>query len=565
MAEKDHKEYSATNNTAVFKSPKPYMDNKEKLSLTITVKGKLPLTPSVHIYYWTDNTYKRTGKTEVVEVQEFETEITFTKKPKVDFVFEQHQNLKITLNNGHRSKKKEIGQIEFKLAQVISAGLQGLDLNFEEIGTGAPIDDFCSVNIQYSRLGGGNRVQYKVELKAFEVKDVDWFSSSDPFLKIMRPTNDFITEKDPANVPEGEWLEVIRTEHKDDDLNPNFKPFLIDGKDLCRGMENTALKMEIWDKGFEGVDANIDRLISIGYFSVYSHLVPKKDIPTYDKEGVLSGTIIIERFERRDLFSMIQHINYGLTFNLVASIDLTASNGNPKNPSSLHYIDHSGKKNQYQQAISQVFTVLEPYDTDKLIPVYGFGGMSPALGYTQTSHRFPLNGNESDPNAWKTEGVLQLYEESLPKMRLSGPTYFAPTIRCTIDQVREPFEKGEYSYTVLLILTDGTICDLEETYRAIEDASKLPISIIIVGVGDEDFSQMKSLDGDNNLRIETQQSERADEEIQEFKPSRDIVQFVSYRKFKNNPDKLAKEVLSEIPDQVSYFYWMITHRKGIFQ
>jgi copine 1/2/3 len=41
---------------------------------------------------------------------------------------------------------------------------------------------------------------------------------------------------------------------------------------------------------------------------------------------------------------------------------------------------------------------------------------------------------------------------------------------------------------VLLILTDGTICDIEETYRAIEDAAKLPISIIIIGVGDEDYS-----------------------------------------------------------------------------
>jgi hypothetical protein len=165
-------------------------------------------------------------------------------------------------------------------------------------------------------------------------------------------------------------------------------------------MENTILKVEIWDKSVDNDETiPVDSKISEAFFSVYSHLVPKKNIVTLDSEGKPAGTIVIERFERRDLLSMIQHINYGLTLNLMASIDFTASNGNPKNKSSLHYIDPTGKKNQYQVALSKVFSVLEPYDTDKLIPVYGFGGMSPALGYNSTSHRFPLSGDEENPYA----------------------------------------------------------------------------------------------------------------------------------------------------------------------
>lgn len=476
--------------TAIFTSPKPFVHNKEKLKLTLTLKGQLPTNPSAQIFYWVKDKFIRTGKTETLDLTENETSVVFKKEPKVDFIFQTHQNFKVVLCDGHRSKKEEVAQVEFKLADVISMGTSGLDLTFCELDSGASISDFCTVNVRYTRLGGGNRVEYKVDLKAFEVKDIELYSKSDPFLMISRPANDFIVERNPENVPDDQWIEVVRTEHKDDNLNPNFEPFLIDGKQLCRGMENTILKMEIWDKGIENVDEEQDQIISKGYFSVYSHLVPKKDIVTYDSEGKVAGTklIIIERFERRDLFSMIQHINYGLTLDLVASIDLTASNGNPKNKSSLHYIDPSGKQNQYQSAISKVFSVLEPYDTDKLIPVYGFGGMSPKLGYPSTNHRFPLSGDDDNPFALRTQGVLDLYEEALPKMRLSGPTYFAPTIRQTIESVKEPFEKGEYSYTVLLILTDGTICDIEETFKAIEDAAKLPISIIIVGVGDEDYA-----------------------------------------------------------------------------
>ncbi len=49
------------------------------------------------------------------------------------------------------------------------------------------------------------------------------------------------------------------------------------------------------------------------------------------------------------------------------------------------------------------------------------------------------------------------------------------------------------SYFILLILTDGVITDMPQTCEAIVNASSLPLSIIIVGVGDADFDG-KSLD-----------------------------------------------------------------------
>jgi hypothetical protein len=48
----------------------------------------------------------------------------------------------------------------------------------------------------------------------------------------------------------------------------------------------------------------------------------------------------------------------------------------------------------------------------------------------------------------------------------------------------------------MLLLTDGQICDMPETKAAIVDLSGLPCSIIIIGVGNADFSSMGELDGD---------------------------------------------------------------------
>lgn len=76
-------------------------------------------------------------------------------------------------------------------------------------------------------------------------------------------------------------------------------------------------------------------------------------------------------------------------------------------------------------------------------------------------------------------------------------------------------------YYVLLIITDGVITDMDLTRTAIVEASRLPMSIIIVGVGGADFSAMEFLDSDDKLLT----SPRGDV------AARDIVQFVPFRDF----------------------------------
>ncbi|VCX41918.1 unnamed protein product, partial [Gulo gulo] len=100
-------------------------------------------------------------------------------------------------------------------------------------------------------------------------------------------------------------------------------------------------------------------------------------------------------------------------------------------------------------------------------------------------------------------------------------------------------------YSVLLVLTDGVVSDMAETRAAIVRASRLPMSIIIVGVGNADFSDMRLLDGDDGpLRCP-----------RGVPAARDIVQFVPFRDFKDAaPSALAKCVLAEVPRQVVEYY-----------
>lgn len=92
----------------------------------------------------------------------------------------------------------------------------------------------------------------------------------------------------------------------------------------------------------------------------------------------------------------------------------------------------------------------------------------------------------------------------------------------------------QQKYNILLIVTDGIINDMQLTIDQVVRGSELPLSIIIVGVGLADFSAMDQLDADEE-RLYSQKYRKYMEA--------DIVQFVPYRDFAQNPMALAKETL----------------------
>ena len=57
-------------------------------------------------------------------------------------------------------------------------------------------------------------------------------------------------------------------------------------------------------------------------------------------------------------------------------------------------------------------------------------------------------------------------------------------------------------YHCLLILTDGCIHDLRETVDQIVTCTEHPLSVIIVGVGDADFTAMETLDSDEYTLVD---------------------------------------------------------------
>ncbi|XP_065836868.1 copine-5-like [Oscarella lobularis] len=244
------------------------------------------------------------------------------------------------------------------------------------------------------------------------------------------------------------------------------------------------------------------------------------------------------------IYSFVDYLKGGCSLSVMVAVDFTASNGVPSLPHSLHY--NGPTPNAYVEAITSIGKILAEYDSDQMFPAWGFGAKLPA-NRTDVSHCFPLSGNTYNPEVYGVEGILTAYRQSLDHVHLSGPTLFSPILDAALRYVRSDSVTQEHqTYNILLIVTDGVIHDMEKTIDKIVDASDEALSIIIVGVGDADFSQMETLDADD-VPLKSSDGKTM---------LRDIVQFVSFEELRHRIGmdfSLAREVLAEVPDQLVSF------------
>ena len=251
--------------------------------------------------------------------------------------------------------------------------------------------------------------------------------------------------------------------------------------------------------------------------------------------------------------TFISYLRSGINIGLTIGIDFTGSNGHYKDPPSLHYL--GGGLNNYESAIRSCGDIVSAYDKEQSFPVFAFGFnfINESLNNFEgkyTDFNYPINCNTENPAIKYIDGVLQEYRNFITKIHLAGPTYFSPMINDLIFEVEGEIEEGQlYNYHIIMILTDGMIDDMAETKDSLVAASFLPISVIIIGIGNGDFTKMDILDADVSPLYDST-GRKAD---------RDLVQFVPYNQFKNNPQQLAEQVLEEIPRQVVEYF----QHKGI--
>ncbi|KAM9845520.1 copine-8 isoform 2-T2 [Aulostomus maculatus] len=475
--------------------------------------------------------WREFGRTEVIDNT---LNPDFVRKFILDYFFEERQNLRFDLydvdsKSANLSKHDFLGQAYCTLGEVV--GSLGSRL---EKALGGISGKKCGTIIVKAEELNNCRESVMMQFCGNKLDKKDFFGKSDPFLVFYRSNED------------GTFTICHKTEVVKNTLNPVWQAFKIPVRALCNGDYDRTIKVEVydWDRDgshdFIGEFSTSYRELSRGQsqFNVYEVVNPKKK--GKKKKYLNSGTVTLLSFLVDIEVTFLDYIKGGTQINFTVAIDFTASNGNPAQPTSLHYMSPY-QLNAYAMALKAVGEIIQDYDSDKMFPALGFGAKLPPDG--RVSHEFALNGNPQNPYCAGIDGVMEAYYQSLKSVQLYGPTNFSPVVN-HVARYAASVKDGS-QYFVLLIITDGVISDMAQTKESIVNASCLPMSIIIVGVGPAEFDAMIELDGDE-IRISSRGRYA----------ERDIVQFVPFRDYIDRTGnhilsmaRLAKDVLAEIPDQ----------------
>ena len=482
--------------------------------------------PFVTLFIREGNSYRKLGST---EVKDNTHDPKFDKVFELAYHFEEEQILKFVVEDYDRIGKNDyIGSTHVRLGELASSG-EPMVYDLKDKGKHRGIITL------YAEEGGSNKAKVTFYTRCTKLDKKDFFGKSDPYFEIRK-----IRE---GNRP----VLVYKSAVLKSNLNPVFDPFSIGMSALCSGDFNTPLQFDVFDWNMSG------KVDLIGSFRTsFSEISPEHgNINSFPlihpeikrKKGNKyknSGTFTFSRIILTPIHTFVEYLKGGLQIQLIIAVDFTGSNGNPADPRSLHHI--GVQDNEYLEAIKSVGHILVPYDSDQQIPCFGFGAKLPPA-YDHALHCFPLNGN-ADPEVNGIQGIIDAYKYTLSSCRLSGPTLFSEIL--SYSKAVAESQKQDYAYTILLIITDGVINDMRQSSDLIVESSTLPLSIVIVGVGGADFTDMNTLDADDIPLIHSRT-------LKQMK--NDIVQFVPLREVKENSShfNLAKEVLAEVPGQVTKY------------
>ena len=101
----------------------------------------------------------------------------------------------------------------------------------------------------------------------------------------------------------------------------------------------------------------------------------------------------------------------------------------------------------------------------------------------KTSDCFAMNGDYFNTCLYDYSDITDAYAHSLKKVELTLPCNYQKVIEKACDIGTHELKYKVRNYYVLIIVTAGVMDDFEESLKEISRAAGLPLSVILIRVG----------------------------------------------------------------------------------
>ena len=200
--------------------------------------------------------------------------------------------------------------------------------------------------------------------------------------------------------------------------------------------------------------------------------------------------------------------------------------------------------------IQTVSNVLIQYnkDSQRNIPSYGFGSNVNKDKCIAGSNVFPLGS--TDGTDVTIDNIITLYESNLNK---STTALSSDNVNINICEVIETIVQSSKRETnvngysvILIILNKDIVVDVKQLKNIIVQLADHPLSLVMVGLGNERYEDVMILDNEDFPVYDTKGD----------KVKREMFQFKGSNNSKESLKEMCNEILQEIPRQIEEYFEM---------
>ena len=232
--------------------------------------------------------------------------------------------------------------------------------------------------------------------------------------------------------------------------------------------------------------------------------------------------------------SLFDFFKCGLKLSCYISLDYSNEINNPLKNTTINYLN----------ILKNISGAVSNYTKNHLFYAFGFGA-KPVKNFSN-QNVFNLNMDEKDSSINTLDKVIQNFNSCLSNnlIKPEENRNFSSLIRKITNEIYFLYELRYYN--VSFILTRGNLekNDIQKTIDAIIESSYLPLTIFVIGIGKNDFSQIQKFFGSNH-KCSSLGMEKM----------RNNVFFASLiDDFSNSDEKLISWCIKELSKQIISFY-----------